>query len=62
MTNYAILAACTTAGTVIGFIVGYRFAYRQIAAMFTIAKIKILNDPIYSDLIEELDRMDPDYQ
>lgn len=62
MNSHLILALCTTAGTVIGFIVGYRFAYAQIRTMFTIAKVKIVNDPIYSDLIEELDRMDPDHQ
>lgn len=62
MINYAILAVCVTAGTVIGFIFGYRFAYQQVRTMFTIAKVKFVNDPIYSDLIEELDRMDPDYQ
>ena len=62
MINYALLVVCTTAGTVIGFIVGYRFAYRQVAMMFTITKVKIFNDPIYSDVLDELDRMDPDYQ
>jgi transposase-like protein len=62
MINYAILAASVSVATVIGWFFGYQFAYRQISTMFTIAKVKIVNETIYSDVLNELDRIDPDYQ
>lgn len=59
--NYAIITALSIFTTIIGFVFGYFFAYKEMRLIMAKAKVTIRQNPVYHDMLDELERLDPDF-